>query len=102
MADYKLTGISAKRRGRIEHLIDAMEGEKKLKERSKKTKVSPEELKMKDLMMAKAAQFVSDGIPFDMAPDELKESHFFKIGYDVAMRRQRALEFEKNKKARGR
>ena len=56
----------------------------------------------KDIMMSKAAEFVENGIPFEMAPKELRDHHFFKVGYEVALRRQRALQMQENKKIGGR
>lgn len=76
--------------------------QQKLKRMSERPKVSSKEKAEKDMMMAKAAQFVEENIPFDMAPDELKKHHFFKVGYEVAMRRKKALNVQNGKNIGGR
>ena len=75
--------------------------EEKLRKLSEKPKLSMKEKSEKDIMMAKATEFVENGIPFDMAPEELRNHHFFKVGYDVAVRRKNALQFsQKNTNGR--
>jgi len=66
--------------------------EKRLKQLHDQNKATPKEKAEKEVMMAKASEFVENGIPFEMAPMELQNHHFFKVGYDVAVRRKKALE----------
>lgn len=91
---YKVT--SKAKRGEsisVSQFSDDLKREEKLKKLSERQKVTQQEKKEKEFMMAKAAEFVENGIPFDMAPEELKSHHFFKVGYDVAVRRKNALQF---------
>lgn len=66
--------------------------ERKLKQLHEQSRATSKEKAEKDVMMAKASEFVENGIPFEMAPEELQNHHFFKVGYEVAMRRKRVLE----------
>lgn len=97
MADYKSTN---RERDIKTYAVGQYENDqnlqKKLKKLSERPKVSQKERQEKDLMMAKAAEFVEENIPFDMIPEELRKHHFFKVGYEVALRRKKALEYQKN------
>lgn len=75
----------------VNEIVEDERRERHLQKLNDRKKASPQELREKDVMLAKAAQFVEEGIPFEMAPEELKNHHFFKVGYDVALRRQSAL-----------
>ena len=66
--------------------------EENLRKLSERPKISQKERAEKDKMIAKAAEFVKNGIPFEMAPEELQKHYFFKIGYDIAIRRQKISE----------
>lgn len=102
MSDYIVTSEAIKK----QRIVSFFEGEQKLQERlkrlSNKPKATLKEKSEKDIMMAEAAEFVKNGIPFEMAPKELQDHHFFKVGYEVALRRQRALQMQENKKIGGR
>ena len=67
--------------------------EEKLKKLSEKPRPSMKEKSEKEVMMAKAAEFVDNGIPFEMAPEELRNHHFFKVGYEVAVKKKNAMQF---------
>ena len=104
MADYKLKRKNdAQIKERIsKDFANDQNNQEKLKKLSEKVKVSEKEKSEKEIMMAKAAEFVENGIPFEMAPKELQDHHFFKVGYEVALRRKKALEMQGNKKIGGR
>ena len=76
--------------------------EKKLEKLSKYPKASSKEKSEKEIMMKKAEEFVENNIPFEIAPIELQSHHFFKIGYEVAMRKKKILEMQSNKDRGGR
>lgn len=75
----------------VNEIVEDERRQEKLRRLSARKQANSQELREKDAMLAKAAQFVEEGIPFEMAPEELKKHHFFKVGYDVALRRQSAL-----------
>lgn len=75
----------------VNEIVEEERRKKHLQKLNDRKKASSQELREKDVMLARAAQFVEEGIPFEMAPEELKKHHFFKVGYDVALRRQSAL-----------
>mgnify|MGYP001625307256 CR=1 FL=1 len=90
---YKITS-KAKRSESIavSQFSDDLKREEKLRKISER-KPSVKEKSEKEVMMAKAAEFVDNGIPLEMVPEELRNHHFFKVGYDVAVRRKNAMQF---------
>ena len=62
---------------------------KMLENKSRKVRATNKEKSEKDIMMAKGLEFVENGIPFDMAPEELQKHYFFKIGYEIGVRRKK-------------
>lgn len=75
----------------VNEIVEDERREEKLRRLSARKQASSQELREKDAMLALAAKYVEEGIPFEMAPEELQNHHFFKVGYDVALRRQSAL-----------
>ena len=85
-------GLSNKRskyKGIItKEVVMALEQEEKLAKLSKKIKVSEKEKQEKDVMINKGIEFSENNIPLEMVPDELKNHHFFKVGYNIGERRK--------------
>lgn len=103
MSGYKLTSKKAQIKAMVgNNFAHERYQQEKLRRLSERIKATETEKKEKDIMMAKAAEFVEKGIPFEMAPKELQEHYFFKVGYEVAIRRKKALEMQENKKMGGR
>ena len=103
MSDYIIINEEKKKRIRVGTFFECQRrSDEFLKKLSERPKATIKEEAEKEIMMAKAAEFVENGIPFEMAPKELQDHHFFKVGYEVALRRKKALEMQGNKKIGGR
>ena len=84
----------------VESTANYIEKEKMLKNKAKRLKATNDERVNKDVMLAKGLEFVENGIPFEMAPEELRNQYFFKIGYDIGIRRQKINSIEKVSKVK--
>ena len=74
----------------VESIDNYIKKDNMLKDKSMRLRATAQEKLEKDIMLAKGLEFVENGIPFEMAPEELKKHYFFKIGYDIGVRRQKA------------
>ena len=84
----------------VSSTVSSIKKEKMLESKSKKARATNKEKSEKDIMMAKGLEFVENGIPFDMAPEELKKHYFFKIGYEIGIRRQKINNNQTDSKVR--
>ena len=75
----------------INEILEEARIKEKLRKLDARKQASPQELREKDDMLALAAKFVEEGIAFEDASEKLQKHHFFKVGYDVALRKQRVL-----------
>lgn len=73
----------------VSSAANSIQREKMLENKSRKVRATNKEKSEKDIMMAKGLEFVENGIPFDMAPEELQKHYFFKIGYEIGVRRKK-------------
>lgn len=80
----------------INDILEEARIKEKLRKLDARKQASPQELREKDDMLALAAKFVEEGIAFEDASEKLQNHHFFKVGYNVALRKQSALAYQES------
>ena len=84
-----LSNARSKYKGKITNGVAlSIKYEEKLERMSERPKISANEMKEKDIMIAKGIEFSKNGVPLDMVPEELKKYHFFVVGYNIGERQK--------------